>query len=190
MINKKGFTIAEIVVSFSLLSVIFISVIGTTVFYRNKMKEEEVITQLTDFKNVITKAIYDDILSHDDNEIVSVSSCIGIDNCVNFIDKENNSHILRILEYTNNNSNPGNGVYLSYNDNLYMLPDSDLYTFSEEDIVGAIPERVCDFVGGFNVDHYEEDSIELYTVKISFEHKDYEKELDISVTITHNDAND
>ena len=43
MLNKKGFTVAEVVVSFSLVSVILVSLISTVTFYRDKMKEEEVL---------------------------------------------------------------------------------------------------------------------------------------------------
>ena len=180
--NKRGFTIAEVIVSFSLVTVILVSVISTTVYYRNVVKEEEIITQLTDYKNNITKIIYDDILTHKDNKIISVERCIGISNCLNFIDKKskNNTHVLKIEEILESDeiSHTKRGVYLNYDGNKYMLPDSDL---------GKGDERVCDFVGGFTIDHYVQDKLSLYTVKTSFKHKYLDKKYDIILTITHYD---
>ena len=175
MLNKKGFTIAEVIVSFSLVSVILASMIGSTIYYRDKVKEEEVITQLIDFKNTITSTIYDDILVHSDRKISSIERCIGTSNCVNFVDKGDIAHTLRIVY---NPTGEKRGAYLSYDNSLYMLPDSDL---------GTNENMVCDFVGGFDIEHYEDADRELnlYTVKTSFKHKDLNKQYSIMVTLTH-----
>lgn len=172
--NKKGFTIAEVIVSFSLVSIILASMVGSTIYYRDKVKEEEVITQLIDFKNTITATIYDDILANNDRKIISVARCVGRSNCINFVTNEG-AHKLEI-EY--NPINQTRGAYLSYDDKLYMLPDSDL---------GTDDDRVCDFVGGFDVDYYQdiENHLNLYTVKVSFKHKDLNKQYTIAVTLTH-----
>ena len=178
MLNKKGFTIAEVIVSFTMLTIILASVMTSTIFYRDKVKEEQIITKLVDFKNTITKVIYDDILSSDNRKIVSVERCIGTANCINFLDTENNSHTLKIIEITTTNSENVKGVYLSYDDTKYMLPDSD---------IGTGEERVCDFIGGFNIDDYAENNLHLYTVKASFKHKDLDRKYDIMLTITNYD---
>ena len=172
--NKKGFTIAEIIVSFSLVSVILASMVGATIYYRDKVKEEEVVTQLIDFKNSVTKIIYDDILINTSRKITSVERCVGITNCVNFIDTTNTSHPLRIVY---NPAGEITGAYLSYDGKLYMLPDSDL---------GNGTELVCDFMGGFDIDYYEDttNGVDLYTVKTSYRHKDLGKQYSIIVTIT------
>ena len=178
--NKRGFTIAEVIVSFSLVTIILVSVISTTVYYRNKVKEEEIITQLNDYKNDVTKTIYDDILTHKNRKIISVERCIGTSNCLNFIDKEGNRHVLKIEEQLESDevNHIKRGVYLNYEGTKYMLPDSDL---------GENEARVCDFIGGFNIEHYVEDKLSLYTVKTSFKHKDLDKQYNILLTITHYD---
>ena len=38
--NKKGFTLVEVVVSFSIISVVLASVITFTIIYRDKVREE------------------------------------------------------------------------------------------------------------------------------------------------------
>ena len=177
--NKKGFTIAEVIVSFSLVSVILASMVGSTIYYRDKVKEEEVVTQLIDFKNSITNVIYDDVLIHNDRKISNIERCIGTPNCVNFVV---NQEIVHTLKIENDPANQKKGVYLSYDNKLYMLPDSDL---------GTGEERVCDFVGGFDIAHYEDtdNKLDLYTVKTSFKHKDLNKQYDILITLTHYNEN-
>lgn len=181
--NRKGFTIAEVIVSFSLVTVILASMVASTVYYRNKVKEEEIITQLTDFKNNVTKTIYDDILTHEDRKLISAERCIGTANCINFVDKNGESHVLKIEEIleSNEESHTKRGAYLLYDNTKYMLPDSD---------IGTGQSRVCDFVGGFSLEKYKENQISLYTIKTTFMHKELDKQYDITLTITHYDEDE
>lgn len=166
MLNKKGFTIAEVVVSFTLISVILASMVSATVYYRSKVKSEEVVSQLVDFKNMITKTIYDDIIS---GKIVSAQRCSGsVDNCVNFYDRNNTPHPLEIIETLTGNKK---GVYLSYDGVKYMLPDSDL---------GTGNDRVCDFVNGININTYDN---KIYKIKATFIHKDLDLQYSILLVI-------
>ena len=178
MLNKKGFTIAEVIVSFGLVSAILASMVGTTIYYRDKMKQEEVVTQLVDFKNSITNEIYDDILASNNRKIVKIEKCANNANCVNFIDKANNTHRLEIIEYDTTTNEHKKGVYLSYDNRLHMLPDSDL---------GNEGSRICDFIGGFDLSRYEDvnNHIMLYTVKTTFKNWNLDKDYTIMVTVTH-----
>lgn len=165
-LNNKGFTIAEVMVSFSLISVILVSMITATMFYRDRIKEEEIASQLWDFKNYMTKIIYDDII---DNDLVKAEYCVGSSNCVNLYDANNsNPHTMKIVEY---DTGDNKGVYLSYNNVKYFLPDSDL---------GTGNDRICDFVGGFDISGYNN---ELYKVKVSFRHKDMDIHHDLLFVI-------
>jgi type II secretory pathway pseudopilin PulG len=177
MLNKKGFTIAEVIVSFSLVSIILASMVATMMYYRSKVKDEEVITQLIDFKNTVTIAVNNDIIY---KGFKKVDNCLGTSNCVVFTDKDDNSHVLKIVEYQETVSNIKKGVYISYDDVKYMLPDSDLGSGS-----GAIGEkdRVCDFIGGFEIKAYDN---KLYRVKTSFYHQNMEKKYDLIFLIQSN----
>jgi type II secretory pathway pseudopilin PulG len=172
MLNKKGFTIAEVIVSFVLVSIILASLIGAMVYYRDKVKDEEVRTQLWDFKNSITKVMYDDIIS---KNIVGVENCLGevVDNnsrrCINLVDKENRAYPLKIEEVS---SGSNQGVYLVYNGVKYKLPDSDL---------GTGNDRVCDFISGINVNIYDN---KIFKIKTSFHHKGLDIYHDILVVIS------
>ena len=162
MLNKKGFTIAEVIVSFSLISVILASLISSMMYYRDKVKDEEVRSQLWDFKTTVTKIIYDDIIN---KPIVSAENCLGgvgangqgSGTCVNLIDKSGGNHTLKIDEVESGNNQ---GVYLLYDGIKYMLPDSDLGT-------GA--DRVCDFISGLELQSFDN---KLYRIKATFRHKD------------------
>lgn len=174
MLNKKGFTIAEVLVSFSLISMILLTMISSTVFYRDKLKEEEVKSQLIDFKNTIMKVVYDDILA---GRAVRAETCIGISNCIRLIGEDESVHVLKINEVLNSTETIRRGVYLSYDGIDYFLPDSDL---SEADNNGTIV-RVCDFINGLT---FTFDDEKLYTIKISYEHKDYQLTYDIYLTMS------
>ena len=173
MLNKKGFTIAEVLVSFSLITLILISIVGSTIFYRDKLKEEEVKSQLVDFKNTITKVVYDDIVA---GKINYAETCIKYTNCINLVGEDGTTHTLRIVELEESGVDK-RGAYMSYDSIKYMLPDSDL---AEVDENGQIV-RVCDFVNGLKFEYYDN---RLFTIKTTIEHKDYDVKYDIMLTIS------
>lgn len=121
-INNKGFTTVEIVVSFALVVIILASMTAMVVNYRDNVTDEEVKTQLVDFKNTITKVVYDDIV---DGIYTSISSC-G-DMCIKFSGSEENK--LEIIEKNGTDGVP-KGIYLQYKGIKYFLPDSDLNNFN------------------------------------------------------------
>ena len=178
MLNKKGFTIAEVLVSFSLITLILISIVGSTIFYRDKLKEEEVKSQLVDFKNTITKVVYDDIVA---GKITYAETCIKYTNCINLVGEDEATHTLRThtlrIEEVEESGVDKRGAYISYDGIKYMLPDSDL---AEVDENGQIV-RVCDFVNGLKFEYYDN---RLFTIKTTIEHKDYDVKYDIMLTIS------
>jgi len=196
MLNKKGFTIAEVIVSFSLISVVLFSLISTTMYYRDKVKDEEIKSQLWDYKNTVTKVIYDDIIN---KEIVSAASCFGngeddggagAGTCIHLYDKNNEKHTLMINEIKNANNIYDNnqGVYLTYDGTRYKLPDSDLGAWTKETdkntgaetLIYTPNKRICDFVGEFQISSYNN---EIFKIKIPFYHKDLNIHNDISFVI-------
>ena len=166
MLNKKGFTIAEVLVSFILVTVILSSIVSATIYYRDRLKQEETISQLIDFKNTITKVVYDDLLD-ESKSITRVETCVGVQNCVNFISESNDSYTFKIVEQEQTVGNKTRGVYVQYDGIEYMLPDSDL---------GDGAERICDFINGIDIETYED---RIYKVKVSFRHVDYNLQYDL-----------
>lgn len=171
MLNNKGFTIAEVLVSFTLITAILLSIIGSTVFYRDKLKMEVVKSQLVDFKNTITKVVYDDIIA---GKVVRAEPCIGERNCLNLYGKDNSPHKFIVTEEFSTTGGR-RGVYVNYDGNEYMLPDSDLAEMDENGNV----IRICNITSGIRFSYYGS----LYTIKLNFEHRDYDLKYDIILTM-------
>lgn len=168
MLNKKGFTIAEVVVSFAMITIILTTIVGFTVRYRDRVKGEEIKSQLIDFKNTITKVVYDDIIS---GKIVRMEKCLIESNCINLIDKNNNAHVLsqEIISVTSGNIKKG--IYINYDGTKYMLPDSD---------INESNEYMCYFDEPFTLNSYEN---KFYTLVISYKHMNFEESYKIYLTI-------
>ena len=168
-LNNKGFTIAEVLVSFSLITVILASLISSTLYFRDRLKKEEVISQLVDFRNTIVKTINDDIVK---GEISSVERCIGEANCLNLVTTAGQRRVLKIEE-ADTSDTLYKGAYLNYNGTKYFLPDSDL---------GESGDRVCDFIGGFQLE--KSANYPAYRVKTSIQHRDFDLKYDIIIVVS------
>ena len=60
--NKKGFTTIELVLTIVLVVIIMMTITSVTYTYRDRSNYEELITEVTNYKNTLTKIIYDDLL--------------------------------------------------------------------------------------------------------------------------------
>lgn len=60
--NKKGFTTIELLLTMLVVVTIMVSITSVTYTYRDRSKYEETVTEVTNYKNMVTKIIYDDIL--------------------------------------------------------------------------------------------------------------------------------
>ena len=182
--DKKGFTTIELIVSFVMVVIMLSSLVGFTIAYRDNVKTEELKSELIDFKNTITKTVYDDII---DLNFISMSPCVGQDNCVVMMDENGLSHILKIENSCSNiscDSTPCTisdcGVYLVYNETKYLLPDSDLNTYYKESTEDDI--RVSkSFSNLFDFNLKSENSI--YNLKITFKHFELDNAIEIMLTI-------
>ncbi len=145
--------------------IILSSLIGFTVTYRDKIGVEEVKTQLIDYKNTITKMVYDDIIS---GKLTSITTCVGMDNCVNFMDIDGNSHPFMLMEVASDEEN--NGSYISYDGVKYLLPDSEL---------NNVVEKACSFTS-FDLQTYNN---RIYDLKVTYKHYLIEDEYEINLMI-------
>ncbi len=184
--NKKGFTTVELTVSFVMVVILLASLIGFTVTYRDKVKNEEIKSQLIDFKNTITKTVYDDIISLNYN---SMSLCVGQDNCVVMTDENGNSHVLKIEKSCNPTKvdcsvSPCDlsecGVYVVYDETRYMLPDSDINTYYKENLTDDI--RVLNPASDFSSFNFKEEN-SIYNLKMTYKHFMIDEEFEIMLTI-------
>ena len=172
--NKNGFTTIELIVSFIMVVIILTSLIGFTTAYRGRVSNEQVKSQLIDFKNTILKTVYDDITRY---SVISMASCVGEDNCVNLIGEDQSIHPLKTVIQTD-------GVYISYDGKKYKLPDSELNKTYEETVNGTETKvEVTDSASNFTDFKFTNYDNRIFTVKISFKHYLIDEEYDILITI-------
>ena len=63
--NKKGFTTVELILTMAIVSVLMITITSVTYVYQERTIYERNRNELIDYKNTVTKIIYDDILNID-----------------------------------------------------------------------------------------------------------------------------
>ncbi len=70
--NNKGFTTIELILTIVLVVVIMATITNVTYTYRDRSEYEKTLTEVTNYKNNLTKIIYDDILKGP-NRVVGIS---------------------------------------------------------------------------------------------------------------------
>ena len=153
--NNKGFTTIELVLTIVLVIIIMGTITNVTYTYRDTANSEETKTNIINYKNTLTKIIYDDIFLE---EVVSIEE---VDNNNISLIKENGEKIELSL------INESNEVGILYNGVKYIIPESD-----DELIVmkGMTLKR--------NVE------MNLYTVDIIFYHRVLETDYSIHFMVS------
>jgi len=95
-LNNKGISIIEIVLTFSLIMIMVIGMIGIVFNYREKASVSLEKLDMHTFKNTITKDIQDDILEYGVKEINTNGECLTnteLNSCVNIVFKNGEEKI-------------------------------------------------------------------------------------------------
>lgn len=123
MKNNKGFSVLELIVSFSLTMVIVIVLFEIIVYMKELYEKSVTQTELINKQNIITDYIYSDLI---DNNVNEISICGN--NCINFsydngeIKQLNWNTELNTLQYDNykinliRNTNFDQNLELKYNE--------------------------------------------------------------------------
>lgn len=151
--NKNGFTTIEMILTMVLVIIIMANITTVTYAYRDKANYEETITDLINYKNTLTKIIYDDIL-YSDSDVVSISRGV-VGGALNETDYKNiklkkldNSEIgLSIINETGR-------AGIKYNNVDYIIPDSD-----------------ADLIKISDINLKKNDTYGIYSVDITFYHE-------------------
>ncbi|MEG0994421.1 MAG: hypothetical protein RSE91_00400 [Bacilli bacterium] len=100
MINKKGFTTIELILSFTLVMLILISVFNVIMNYKSKQQIEAIRNDMLVFKNTVTKSISDDLIK--DKAVTTTVSCGG-NNCLTINFSDNSSKNISVVTEVNPN---------------------------------------------------------------------------------------
>lgn len=154
--NKKAFTTVEMILTILLVVVIMATITSVTLVYRDKSEYEESVTEIENYKNTLTKIIYDDILDE-------TNPVIGI------IENGNTYTLVRAtnpitLEIINDPSN--NKIGIKYDSVNYLVPgcDKGLVSFEGVDLTNTSG---------------------IYNMNINFSSRKYEKILTIHFVISN-----
>ncbi|MBR4618986.1 MAG: hypothetical protein IKO49_06745 [Bacilli bacterium] len=115
-LNNRGLSIVEILVCFVIVSVISITLLNTIMEYKSLEQTEAIRSNVLSYKNVITHAIQNDIISHKLN-----SFTIQSHNIVD--DKETLEINMKFLVPFQETDTKVLKVYLSYDKNYIVYPD-------------------------------------------------------------------
>ena len=127
--NKKAFTTVEMILTILLVVVIMATITSVTLVYRDKAEYEENVTKIENYKNTLTKIIYDDIL----DETNPVTSIIENGNTYTLV-RATNPITLEIINDPSNNK-----IGLKYDSVNYLVPgcDKGLVSFEGVDLTNT-----------------------------------------------------
>ena len=152
--NKKAFTTVEMILTILLVVVIMATITSVTLIYRDKSEYEENVTEIENYKNTLTKIIYDDIL----DETNPVTGIIENGNTYTLV-RATNPITLEIINDPSNNK-----IGIKYDSVNYLVPgcDKGLVSFEGVDLTNT---------NG------------IYNMNINFSSRKYEKNLTIHFVV-------
>ena len=156
--NKKAFTTVEMILTILLVVVIMATITSVTLVYRDKSEYEENVTEIENYKNTLTKIIYDDILD-ETNPVTSIT-------------ENNNTYTLVrstnpiTLEIININTTTDHKIGIKYDGVDYLVPGCDrgLVSFEGVDLTNTN---------------------DIYNMNINFSSRKYEKVLTIHFVVSN-----
>lgn len=160
--NKKGFTTVELVLTIILVTTLMATITSVTLVYRDRADYEEAIASVKDYKNTLTKIIYDDIL--DTTNPVTRITYDSNNNAYTLVRKDNSNPIT--LKIINVNENDKKEVGIEYGGIKYLVPGSD--------------KGLIEFQ---NVEFSNQDNI--YTMNITFLSKQFDDPITIHFVVSN-----
>ena len=163
--NKKGFTTVELILTVVVVMTIMATITSVTYNYRDRSNLETVITDINDYKNTVTKIIYDDILSinSSNGRVIKLEKESNNDRKYKLITETNHEYNLEIIDELDKKG-------IRYDNIEYIVPGSSnsLVTF--------------DGVSMYPIDDNESN---IYSLDIYFKHKNLKDRVKIHFIISN-----
>ena len=159
--NNKGFTTVEVILTLAIVVIIMATITGVTYVYRDRSTYEQLITEFNNYKNEVTKVIYDDILNIDGDD--ASGKVIKIEESVNGYKLITDTNVEYDLEIINTENEKG----IKYNNVKYIIPYSKNYVTFD------------------GVEFYEptNSEAEFYALDIFFSHQSLENKIKIHLIV-------
>lgn len=182
MLNKKGFTIIELIVSFAFVSILTASLFAVVINYKEKEQDVSVETELLSFKYKLTVEIENDIQKKLLNYIEYCTDLNGnISNrCIilNFMDGTSKTLEIKSEKKTETIEDS----VFTY-DEPYILYGGIRYTPPDASRIFIKNDYMLQYT---TLDDDLENNMSLYRIKLSLEHVDFKKPFDITIVATGN----
>lgn len=182
MLNNKGFTVIELIMSFAFVSILTASLFAAVVNYKDKEQSVSMETELFSFKSKLTVEIQNDIQKRLLNYMEYCTDTYGnISNkCVvlNFMDGTSKTLEVKTEERQDTIDDSVftyNVPYIVYGGIRYTPPDA-----------GKVYVKSDYMLQYTTLDDDLENGMALYRIKIDFEHTDIEGDMDLSIVALGN----
>ncbi len=164
--NNKGFTTIELILTMLLVVIIMATITNVTYVYRDRSDYEQTYTDIVNYKNSLTRIIYDDILNTAD-PVVSINK--QTDYYYELVTRNNVRIPLKIVIDTKDTTTNKYTTYIEYNNIIYEIPGS-----SDRLITLDITNT-----------KYESDTTNgMYSLDIIFHHRNLENDFRIHFVVT------
>ena len=189
MLNNKGFTVIELIMSFVFTSILALSLFAVVLNYRNRQMDESIKTDLLAFKSQLIIDVQKDIqmkgLHHidyceEENPVTHVLNRVGRCIVLHFNDNPSTSKEFRIREDTSQDSldHPDGSSdkfyysipYIVYGGIRYDIPDAANVSIRSNFIL-----EETTFADGI------ETNTPIYKIRVDIAHNDIDGDMDISI---------
>lgn len=195
-LNNKGVSIIEIVVTFSMIMIMIVSMIGIVLNYRMKASTSLEKLKMDTFKNTLTSDIQKDISKYGVVEINSDGECSELtflNQCVNIVFKNKKEKVFGVSKIDPTDRNSIENKYFYYDGIKYKIHD---------DLPEVIPEgrNILDFqeIRIENNNILSVDStilndgtvVSIYSIDVFVSHVDFDQDFGIHITTSTDDSKD
>ena len=169
-INKKGFTVIELILSFSFVMIISLGMFSILTSYRESQLMISLDSDMKSFQNNITTVIQNDIT---DDVLEKAEYCSGPmgnnPDCVVLYFKNGAAKKLEIktAQYTDEDGNDFEGKYISYDGIIYEPKEQQFVNFKPDFILEWTPIDTNLTIYKFNIPVFHEDLDGNYGLKIT-----------------------
>lgn len=176
ILNNKGFTVAELIVTFVLVMSISIGLFKIVDSYRQRQQKESAIKEIDSFRNEILKAVYDDINEYGVKLIKGIDS-IGESKCEGY----NQGVLIEFKPSENSESNEKEFCVgkegIKYGGVLYKKPSSFI-TFTNNIIYLDSGEMTFSYYSPPN------DKKRIFSINVEIKHSELKNPIKLNIVAT------
>ena len=190
-LNNKGMSIIETILSFVLIMAMVTGMIVIVMNYRHKAALSIEKLELDTFKNTLTQAIQNDILTIGLKEINYDGECeilTDLDSCINLVFQDDSMRAFGVSKIDINNRDSIENKYLYYDGIKYDLNETLPDKIPEGRNLVDLQEIIIENQATFKKDGTTlEDGtmVDLYTIDVNVSHIDFEEDFGIHIVATN-----